>query len=119
MTDGLYHKVFGFPKEIVIKPVFNLVLGYHAERRLYDLHIAEHMPKHFLPGVAEVIEIEVINGKVHKILARQSIGNNRDICYPFLLESKLVKTVWINMSDDTHVTLDKTRFVTPALVGNG
>lgn len=112
MKDGLYHKEVGFPTDLTIAPVFGLVPAAHAKFRAMELNVGE-IPKVFRPANAQVIEVEVVNGKAVKILARQSLDKFRDLCYVFLTETRLIKTVWINMVDDTHSTLDRSRFVKP------
>ncbi len=112
MKDGLYHKEIGFPKELTVSPVFGLTASVHALNRAQELNVPT-VPKNFLPRNAEVIEIEVSEGKAKKILARESLDKFRDLCYVFLTDTKLIKTVWINMVDDKHATLDRSRFVRP------
>lgn len=111
MKDGLYHKDVGFPKGLQILPVFSLIVSEHARRSATNLGVT--LPQHFLPKVAEVIEVEVFRGQINKILARQPMDDKRDMCYPFLVSSKLIKTVWINIREDKHHTLDKSKFIVP------
>lgn len=112
MKNGTYHKTLGFPAEVSLRPVLGLVASGHARERAGELNIKE-IPLMFSPATSEVIELTVNNNTVEKILARKSLDEKRDVCYVFLTATKVIKTVWVNMKDDKHFTLDKTRFVRP------
>lgn len=111
MKDGLYHVDVGLPK-LTFGAVLGLVPSQHALFRAAELRIPE-VPRMFSPASSKVIEVEIRAGKVVKLLARKTLDETRDLCYVFLTETKLVKTVWINQKSDTHTTLDRTRFVRP------
>jgi len=83
MKDGLYHKSIGFPEGVVIKPMFGLKHSGHVKMREMEWNVSA--PKHFLPRVSNVFEIEIRCGKLLKIVARASLGNGTDICYPILV----------------------------------
>jgi hypothetical protein len=112
----LYHTEIGFPNHIAFKPYFNLRPTLHAEREAdRDRYGVIEFPKHFHPAVAKVIEIETDElGNLVKILARQPMDTKgSDVVYAFLVETKQIKTAWINRSDDKHCTLDRARYDTP------
>lgn len=111
MKDGLYNKAVGLPKGFEVSPVLCLRYSVHARERAIENRV--ELPKHFLPRVAEVVEVEVVNGAVHKIVARQSFNATHDVCFVLLMAEKLVKTVWVNLRSDRHFTLDKGRFTRP------
>ncbi len=112
MKDGTYHKAVGFPKGLTLAPVFNLTAGIHAREQAHARNVAK-IPSHFLPRLADVIEIEMKAGKIVKILARQALDNLRDLCFVFLPEEKFIKTLWTNEVTDKHFTLDKSKFIKP------
>lgn len=107
--DGLYHRAIYLPA-LSLVPVFGLVWSDHLREQAAERFIKE-WPRHFLPRVAQIIELEVINGKPYKILAREPLaGTELDICYPFIIESKVVKTLYTNPRWDKHYTLDRSRY---------
>ena len=67
----------------------------------------------------EIIEAEVINGRIVKIVTRlpNRKAKDEDICAAILLEHgeyfdvARVKTVWANMSYDNHKTIDKSKYI--------
>lgn len=111
MKDGLYHTATGFPK-LTFGAILGLVPSAHASLRAAELRAGE-VPRMFSPATSKVIEVEIVKGKVSKILARKTLDETRDLCYVFLTETKVVKTVWINDKADKHYTLDKSRFTRP------
>ena len=108
MKDGLYHHKVFWPFSD-FRPVFSLSYSNHAIFRANELNI--ELPRHFLPRVADVFEVEVKDGKIFKIAARQKLGDGRCVCYPFNYEEGFVRTVWMNLESDKHHTLDKNRYV--------
>lgn len=64
-------------------------------------------------GRLKVIEVGVENNKVVKILFRGRLDDTRDVCMVLMpvRDFWLVKTVWCNVSDDGHQTLDTSRYV--------
>lgn len=110
----LYHKDIGFPKKMRLKPVEGLIPSAHALReRDSDRYGAFEIPTSFDPETWTVIEIEVANGALNKVVARKPIDDKRDVVMVFLPLTKLIKTLWINESSDTHKTLDKSNYSTP------
>lgn len=108
MKDGLYHyKVFWPFGEL--RPVFSLVPSKHAIHRALELNV--NMPRHFLPRASKVFEIEVKAGEIFKIGARQKMDEGRDVCFVFDTDSKVIRTVWINLAKDNHFTLNKGVYV--------
>jgi hypothetical protein len=110
MKDGLYHRDVWMP--------FNL--GYASMIR-YSQHAREatrddrfgafELPRVISTQTAEVIEVEVRNGKFFKALFRVSHDEYRDVCVVVLLDQSLVKTAWINLRTDDHKTLDSSKYI--------
>lgn len=109
IKDGLYHKDVFLPKELAIPQLSSLIVSRHAQTRSEQLNV--RLPRDFIPQIGQVIEAEVVQGKLHKIVVRQPWNAAVDICYPLLVQTKVIKTVWTNSRTDTHLTLDKTRYV--------
>lgn len=97
-----------------LRPVDGLVPSGHALReRDSDRYGKFDIPTNFNPENDEVIEIEITNGALNKIVARRPIDEKRDVVFVFLPLSKLVKTCWVNERNDTHKTLDKSAYSIP------
>ena len=96
------------------KAVDGLTPSAHALReRDSDRYGKFEIPTAFDPATWTVIEIEVANGALNKVVARKAIDEKRDIVMVFLPLTKLIKTVWVNESNDLHKTLDKSNYSTP------
>jgi hypothetical protein len=114
---ALYHFEIGFPKNLpAFRPVIGLIPSRHAESACWnDRYGVITLPKNFLPGVAKVIEIETDErGNVVKILARQQHNERTDVVYAFLVQSKLIKTAWLQERNDLHKTLRRENYAVPA-----
>ncbi len=110
----LYHKDLGFPKNMKFRPVDGLIPSSHALReRDSDRYGKFDIPTSFDPATWTVIEIEVTNGALNKVVARKPIDEKRDIVMVFLPLTRLIKTVWINEANDIHKTLDKSAYARP------
>ena len=112
----LYHKALGFPKDFKPLPLFNLKYGPHAiDAAKFDNYgPISSLPKHFLPRIAEIIEIETdLNGELIKLVSRQVHDKELDLILVISIKDKFVKTVWRNMRSDKHLTLDKTKYNKP------
>lgn len=96
------------------RPIDGLVPSAHALREAdSDRYGKLPIPTAFDPLTWEVIEIELQNGALHKIVARKPIDEKRDIVMAFLVKDKVIKTLWCNESNDTHKTLNKSIYSIP------
>jgi len=110
----LYHRELGFPSHMRFREVVGLTPSTHARRAASDDRYGSfEIPTSFDPVTWTVIEIEVINGALVKIVARKALDSTRDLVMAFLIREKLIKTVWVNLASDTHKTLDKSLYSTP------
>ena len=110
----LYHKDIGFPSNMKFRGVDGLIPSNHALREANsDRYGGFTLPTSFNPIDWVVIEIEVLNGALNKIVARKAYDATRDIVMAFLPQSKLIKTAWINVRNDLHKTLDKSAYDVP------
>lgn len=67
-------------------------------------------------GQCEPVEVGVLNGKVAKVVVRTSLDDTRDVVLVLVPHDPepnvwTVKTLWCNLKNDTHETLDHTRYV--------
>lgn len=110
----LYHKDIGFPKSMKFRAIDGLTPSMHAQREAdSDRYGGFTLPISFDPVNWVVIEIEVLNGALNKIVARKAYDATRDIVIAFLVQSKVIKTAWINVRSDVHNTLDKRAYDVP------
>lgn len=98
-------------------PALTLTLNYgpHARRAAADdqyTDLTRYLPETIELGAVQVIELDTfenIAGKevVEKLLVRFSIGDGLDLCLVILRNPHdwFVKTVWANLTSDTHRTL--------------
>lgn len=70
------------------------------------------LPKTLDLSKMKVIEVEVIDGRVTKILFRGSLDATRDLCI-VLTSDMYVKTVWVNLKSDNHRTLNRAKYDLP------
>ena len=111
---ALYHKEIGFPPKMKFRKVEGLTPSAHALReRDSDRYGKFDIPSEFDPATWDVIEVEVNNGALNKIVARKPIDEARDVVIVFLPLTRLIKTVWVNEKNDLHKTLDKSAYSKP------
>jgi hypothetical protein len=111
----LYHSDIRLPDGFVA-PTARVALKWtrHAdEARLNDRYTVIPKFKTATLKRLKVVEVGVENGRVVKILFRGRLDDRNDVCMVLmpLRDLWLVKTVWVNVSDDGHKTLDKSRYV--------
>jgi hypothetical protein len=111
---ALYHVEIGLPKWFkspvgVVTPKYGNHSRFEAQCDRYG-HI--DLPRTLDLGKMRVIEVEVLNGRVTKILFRGSLDATRDLC--IVLDSTgFVRTCWVNLKTDTHRTLDRSKYTKP------
>jgi len=112
---SLYHESIGLPAGFKA-PSHTVALAYtkHAsdvmtERGIRQLKMATLA--RFKP-----IEVEVINGRVKKIVFRGNYNETHDIVLVLIPEKRneyVVKTVWLNEKNDNHSSLNISRYERP------
>ena len=118
-----FHRDLGFPSNFTApQRVVRLVYSPHAKTACFDDRYGTIPELETLDlSKADLIEIEMANGKCTKYLYRAPLpdlvrGQELDVCIALDPVSKLewrVKTVWFNRRDDLHRTLDKSKYQTP------
>lgn len=70
------------------------------------------LPAYISTKQAKVIEVEADGQKVFKIVYRQPLDKERDICLAVIPDRRcwVVKTVWINLNSDSHKTLQTSKY---------
>lgn len=110
----LYHKDLGFPNTLVMPSgVMFLEYSNHALRASKNDRYTDsiHLPKAVTIDFSKIVEVETPdNINVTKIVLRIKYSTQCDLCLVILPETFVVKTVWLNRNDDTHFTLDVTKY---------
>lgn len=111
----LYHSSIFMPRRISKSLPNNLrVLVYsnHAIRESKnDRYGSFKLPETIIFTDCELIEAEVYNNQIEKIVIRYNLDENRSLCMAIKPKENFVKTVWINLNSDQHNTLDRNRYV--------
>ena len=111
--NALYHKDVFLPAGIVELfdgAEFRLDLTFHAKRAAQDDRYGKvTLPSKLTVKGKEIVEAEVVNGEVTKIVVRTPHDAKRDAVYVLIpnYERATVKTVWFNLVSDKHKTLKK------------
>ncbi len=64
-------------------------------------------------STSKIIEVEVINNKVTKMVFRTKYDATFDIIIVMNLPDLSVRTVWLNKRSDKHRTLDRNKYDKP------
>ena len=112
-TSGrrLYHFQLCIPHPYK-KPVYegNLEYSAHARREAEsDRYGQIPLPERFDARGATLIEVEAVDAVVVKQLWRQKLDDSRDLVLAINRDGS-VRTVWVNVRNDTHRTLDPSRY---------
>lgn len=109
----LYHKDIYIPKQIQSIPFQKVslrfsnhaILGAKSDRygqiELWDC---------ICFSGNDIIEAEVIENRLIKIVVRVFYNNRFDVCYVICPENLIVKTVWLNDRSDCHSTLNRSKY---------
>ncbi len=123
LKDGLYNRAIYWPisLEIALEEAMSKRYQITATTHFYERCEQWGFPKGCYKALlyGEIIEAEVIDGRIVKIVTRlpNRKAEDEDICAAILLEHDeyfdvaMVKTVWANMSYDNHKTIDKSKYV--------
>jgi hypothetical protein len=110
----IYHRNVWLPDKI------NKILPEYRVSPVYSIHAmdsAEHDPFEVivLPCVLTLdkehtVEVTTDEDKITQILYRFYYSEEFDLCVVILLPSLMVKTVWLQLRDDDHSTLDLSKY---------
>lgn len=115
---SVYHQAMLYHKDVYIPPKyqdyqFAALLKYsrHAMREASaDKRGAIRLPKVIDSRNATLIELEVDNDKVVKVVYRVDYNDKHDLCLVVVPDDRFVKTVWLNDRGDNHGTLRRERY---------
>lgn len=116
----LFHFELQFPTNAKLHfGTIDLVYTNHAKRACKtDRYGTIQPPKQLNTDNAKVIEAEIIRStdntlQTKKVLYRVPYKGSNDLCIVLIPETKIVKTVWINKTTDSHLTLDRQKYNSP------
>jgi len=110
---SLYHVQKGIPSSILSKlpaSVMGLRYSAHADNARKTDKYGLLPEVKFINFDAQVIEVETIGDEPIKVVYRQSCTEQIDLCVVVYLQSKNVATVWANEVNDTHSTLNLSKY---------
>ena len=109
----LYHERTGFPANVRLpKGLFLLQYSPHARKEAVKDGCSAALPAYLDTRKGRPVEIEIVNGKVEKILYRIKLDNLSELCIVVLVRTSVwrVKTVFVNSVFDNHSTLNCSRY---------
>lgn len=105
----LYHYKIGLPK-LRLKGMLKLHYSAHAKRAACnDRYGYIQLPTCLNIGNELLIELEVLNNAVAKLVFRVPYSNAYDLCI-VVQPDGFVRTVWLNSIHDTHKTLNAQKY---------
>lgn len=115
----LYHFEVGFPKGVEknlkkIGTVNNIEYLFHAKKAaMNDRYGIIELPDTLNVAKSKIIEVEVLNNRVTKMVFRTAYDNKFDIVVVMNLPDLSVRTIWLNKRSDKHRTLDRSKYDKP------
>lgn len=116
MVEKLYHTDIVLPEGFKApQQRVSISYGSHARREaLADRYGLIRLPSTLRLHRMRVIEVGMVGDKVSKILFRGRLDDTRDLCIVLIPgvdnQPWKCKTVWVNLNNDQHRTLDTTRY---------
>jgi hypothetical protein len=111
---ALYHSQIFMPNFKFPRGIFDLTYSDHAiKESRNDRYGHIPLPAKINTYQTRIIEVETdANGVMIKILYKVKLTDNKSLVMAIALDNNRfhVKTVWINKADDTHKTLDKSKY---------
>lgn len=110
----LYHTDLGFPNSLELKEEYLIEPKYsiHAlKASKKDRYGIITLPKIIEFNKKAIIEVETQdNIHVDKVVVRLPYLRELDLCIVIILETNVVKTVWLNNKNDKHLTLNVKKY---------
>ena len=112
---NIYHKELGFPKEVqnLFGKTFSLSFSTHAKAACRNDRYGFIIPPTAITITPNnLFEAELEGANITKLAIRQKHTADKDISVVIIPEGLkgFVKTLWLNLSSDTHLTLDKSKY---------
>jgi hypothetical protein len=111
-----YNKAIGFPDSIFI-PKYKIHLFYsnHATDKINQFGMCKY-PIDIQLTIENIVELDTVDGKkIDNVVVRLPYNNTEGIVLSLMLfkRTAVVKTIWLNNINDTHQTLDKSKYDIP------
>jgi len=116
LKDGLYHKDIFLPIDPKsFRDVYSIVdYTHHAlEAADNDRYGRIDLPDAVNFSRMTLVEAEIVDGKIFKVVVRQHYNQQRDLVMVVLTDGVVCKTVWSNLKNDKHKTLKKENYIQP------
>jgi hypothetical protein len=112
MNKLLFHREVYMPPKILALAELNVavVSTAHAEKAAEDRYGRILIPSRVIFSGKNIIEAEVVDKKLTKVLVRLPYDDKRDLLMALSVPEFRVKTVWFNLKSDIHCTLDKSKY---------
>lgn len=114
MTTLLFHKDVFAPAALFRSPgAIRVKYTRHARESAEDDrygNLSAHLKDWVDMDEAEIVEVEVRDREITKRVVRVHADEKLDLVMVIQADG-LVRTVWGNLHDDTHKTLDRSKFV--------
>lgn len=110
LVNGTYHRYIYLPDDVLVQIPTRLIgvrWSTHARQKAYEngIRLADEYSK------LKVIEVELKDEKIQKVVYRHSLYSWADIVFPVFLDRMFAPTVWLTGIYDAHQTLDESRYV--------
>lgn len=114
LQDGTYNYRVHLPQEHLPTGQILPVYTHHARQQAKeDKYGNIELPQVIDLSVMRIDEVEVVNGKVHKIVCRKPLDALRDFTLVLVPITRKVITVWSNLNTDQHHSTNLDKYVRP------
>lgn len=113
MQNALYHREVYLPSELLnLKQVTKAISATaHALKAAEEDRYGKiEIPSSVTFSGKNIVEAEVLGGRLVKILVRVPYDAERDLLLALAVPEWRAKTVWFNLKSDIHRTLDKSKY---------
>ena len=115
-----YHKDIGFPDALTLprgfNPVVRLQYGSHSrEEAIKEKYGVLNLPQRIDVRQTEIFEVATDKGSnvIKKMCVRLPHDDKKDLIIVFMASNGFVKTVWANLKNDRHKTLNRANYAGP------
>ncbi len=117
MQAALYHKDIYLPAPIATlgkRTITPRITGHAMDAAKADRYGAISIPSQVTFSGSDVVEAELREGRVVKLVVRVPYDGTRDLVLAIGFDkgASFIKTVWFNLANDVHSTLQRERYAT-------
>jgi len=113
MNKLLFHREVFMPPKILALGELNVAVvstAHAIKAAAEDRYGRIDIPSRVIFSGKNIIEAEVEDKKLTKVLIRLPYDDKRDLLMALSVPEFRVKTVWFNLKSDIHCTLDKSKY---------